>query len=363
MFKSLLRDRHFIVLLVTAILLKLLSLNKKWVETYYTYGFYPVFSRFLRYCFGWIPFSIGDVLYLAAFVYLVWKCWRLIRLLVSKKAKEHFSRILFRKYLTLVLWIYLVFNVFWGLNYDRQGIAEQLGLTVHRYTAADVYDLSAALQQKLNFYAGAVDSIHRLPLNDNKTLFREGWNTYKAVSGDYSYLTYQQPSIKPSLYTDVGKFFGFTGYYNPFSGEAQLKTTVPVFVKPFILCHEIAHQLGYAKENEANMVAFLAGRVSDNVEFQYSAYYDVYVYAIRELARSDTTRFKELRKTVHPQFRKDYRTYLEYIFKSKNLVEPFMSEFYDQYLRLNNQPKGRATYDEVVAWLIAYMKKYGSAAL
>ena len=111
------------------------------------------------------------------------------------------------------------------------------------------------------------------------------------------------------------------------------------------------------------MVAFLAGRVSDNVEFQYSAYYDVYVYAIRELARSDTNRFKELRKTVHPQFRKDYRTYLEYILKSKNLVEPFMSEFYDQYLRLNNQPKGRATYDEVVAWLIAYMKKYGSAAL
>jgi hypothetical protein len=363
MFKSLLRDRNLVFLLLLAIVIKVFSLNEAWVEKYYTYGFYPVFSRTLRFLFGWIPFSLGDLVYVGAFIFLVMKAWKLIRLLAKRKVKEYLSWILFRKYLKLVLWIYIVFNVFWGLNYNRQGIAHQLGLNVQAYTAKDLYDLASALQQQLNTYAVQVDSVKRLSLNNNKTLFNEGIAVYKGISGQYPFLTYKQASLKPSLFTDIGQFFGFTGYYNPFSGEAQIKTSVPVFVKPFILCHEMAHQLGYAKENEANMVAFLSGRVSDNVEFRYSAYWDAYTYAVRELRRYDTTAFKELRKTVHPQFRKDYKTYLEYLYKSRNVVEPLMSEFYDSYLKMNNQPKGRATYNEVVAWLVAYMKKYGKAGL
>ena len=363
MFKSLLWDRKFVFLLALALAIKVFSLNEAWVETYYTYGFYPFFSKLLRILFGWIPFSIGDLGYIGAFIFLVVKAWKLIRLLAKRKVQEYLSWILFGKYLKLVLWIYIVFNVFWGLNYNRLGIAHQLGLQVQPYNAADIYALSSALQQQLNFYAAQVDSVKRLSLDHNKTLFKESVEAYGKLSPQYPFLRYEQPSIKPSLFSHIGQFFGFTGYYNPFTGEAQLKTSVPTFVKPFIVCHEMGHQLGYAKENEANMVAFLSGRVSNHTEFRYSAYWDVYTYAIRELRRYDTTGFKELRKTVHPQFKKDYQAYLDYLYENRNIVEPLMSEFYDSYLKMNNQPKGKATYNEVVAWLIAYMKKYGKEAL
>ena len=363
MFKSLLRDRKLLILLFLAIVIRLFSLNETWVEKYYTYGFYPVFSQFLRILLGWIPFSAGDLVYITAFIFLVVKAWKLLRLLAKRQVKEYLSWILFRKYIKLVLWIYIIFNIFWGLNYNRQGIAHQLGLNVQKYSAADVLELTSALQPQLNFYAAQVDSLKRLALNNNKILFGEGIAAYRKISQQYAFLNYKRQSIKASLFSPVGHLFGFTGYYNPFSGEAQIKTSVPVFVKPFILCHEMAHQLGYAKENEANMVAFLSGRVSDNVEFRYSAYYDAYLYAIRELIRYDTTQFKQLRKTVHPQFKKDYRTYLDYLYNSQNIVEPLMSDFYDRYLKLNNQPRGKATYNEVVAWFIAYMKKYGKEAI
>ena len=363
MFKSLLRDKSLLLLLLLAIVIKLFSLNEARVERYYTYGFYPYFSRLLRLLLGWIPFSVGDLFYITAFILLVLKVWKLVRLLVKRQVKEYLSWILFRKYVKLVLWVYIVFNVFWGLNYNRQGIAHQLNLHVQSYNASDLYELSAALQKQLNFYAAKVDSVKRLSFNHNQTLFNEGIAAYEKVKEQYPFLAYQQKSIKPSLFSGIGQLFGFTGYYNPFSGEAQIKTSVPVFVKPFVLCHEMGHQLGYAKENEANMVAFLSGRISDNVEFRYSAYYDAYTYAVHELAHYDTTRFKELRETVHPQFKKDYRAYLQYIYKSRNIVEPLMSQFYDSYLKMNNQPKGRATYNEVVAWLVAYMKKYGKEAI
>jgi len=363
MFKSILRDRLLTSLLIVSILIKIFSLNAGWVERYYTFGLYPHISRFLRAALGWIPFSVGDLAYFFAFGFFLWKSWKLIRLLAKQQVKDFLSWILFRKYLKLVLWIYIVFNVFWGLNYDRQGIAKQFGLEVRIYTPADLYELTEVLQRQLNFYAARVDSLKRLTLNNNRILFREGVVAYKNASQQYSFLTYHQPSIKPSLLTFAGRYFGFTGYYNPFTAEAQIKTDVPVFTKPFILCHEIGHQVGYAKENEANFSSYLTGRVSDNVEFRYSVYFDMYTYALSDLFIYNPLCFIELKKSEHPQVKRDIRAYREYILKSKNAVEPVMSIAYDRYLRMNNQPHGKESYNEVVAWLIAYMKKYGKDAL
>jgi hypothetical protein len=363
MFKSLLRNRLFISLVVVSVLIKFFSLNPHWVESSYTFGIYPVISSVLRTILGWIPFSIGDLLYAAASVFLIVKLGKFIRLLARRQVMEYLSRAVFTKYLQLALFIYIVFNLFWGLNYDRQGIAKQFGLSTGQYTSADLYELTRALQQKLNFYAGSVDSLKRLPLNNNQTLFKEGIAAYKNASRQYSFLTYNQPSIKPSMLTYLGRYFGFTGYYNPFTGEAQLKTDVPVFTKPFIVCHEIGHQLGYAKENEANFSSYLAGRVSDNVEFRYSVYYDMYGYAMSDLFVYNRPCFIELRKFENEQVKKDNKVYRDYLFKSKNAIEPVMSVAYDRYLRMNNQPRGKEAYNEVVAWLMAYMKKYGKDAL
>src|SRR4029078_1841407 len=182
MFKSILRDRLLISLLIVSILTKVFSFNPAWVEKYYTFGFYPVISGALRTLLGWIPFSVGDLLYIGAFILFLLKAWKFIRLLAKRQVKEYLSWILFRKYLKLVFWVYIVFNVFWGLNYDRQGIAQQFGLNTAHYTPADLYELTSALQQRLNFYASKVDSVKRLPLNNNQTLFKEGIAAYKNAS-------------------------------------------------------------------------------------------------------------------------------------------------------------------------------------
>ena len=363
MFKSILRDRLLISLLLVSILIKVFSLNPSRVEQYYTFGFYPVVSKLLRSLLGWISFSVGDLLYFTGFGWFLFKAWKFISLLAKRQVKEYLSWILFKKYLKLVLWIYIVFNLFWGLNYNRQGIAKQFGLQLKQYTPADLFELTSVLQHRLNFYADAEDSLKRLALKDNQLLFKEGIAAYKNASRQYSFLSYHPPSIKASLLTFAGRYFGFTGYYNPFTAEAQIKTDVPVFTRPFILCHEIGHQVGYAKENEANFSSYLAGRVSDNIEFRYSVYYDMYTYAMRDLFFYNPLCFIELKQSEHPKVKQDIKTYREYVLKSKNAVEPVMSIAYDRYLRMNKQPGGKEAYNEVVGWLLAYMKKYGKDAL
>jgi hypothetical protein len=267
------------------------------------------------------------------------------------------------KTLRFALYIYLCFNILWGLNYDRQGIATQLKLDVQPYTVEELKQLTSVLQQRVNNCAAGVDSLKRLELNKNRNVFREGVAAFQQVKDRYSFLTYEAPSIKASFFSNIGHYFGFTGYYNPFSGEAQLKTTVPFFLKPFVVTHEIAHQLGYGKENEANFVAFLAGREATNTEVRYSIYFEMYLYAFSDLTRKDTSSAKQFKEKLHPQVKKDMDAFANYLYRTRNIIEPIVSSFYDQFLKWNSQPKGKKTYNEVVTWMVAYGKKYGLDAI
>lgn len=359
MLKSLLRDKLLIVLILLTVLIKILSLNEHWVEHYYTYGFYPIISAGLRILFGWLPFSVGDLLYLAAVFYLIAKAMKFVRLLKRREVKKYLSWVLLKKILRLALWIYLVFNIFWGLNYNRLGVASQLKLDVQPYESKDLDTLTRVVQKRLNDYATSIDSSKRAALNRNRNLFNQAIANYKNIEQSLPFLGYRHPSIKPSMFSHIGHYFGFTGYYNPFTAEAQIKTTVPFFLKPFVVTHEIGHQLGYAKENEANFIAFMVGRSSADIEFRYSVYFEMHQYAIRELYRLDSTRANYYRAQLHPQVELDTKEFLAYLTVSKNYVEPWITNIYDEYLKLNNQPQGKMTYNQVVAWLIAFQKKFG----
>ncbi|MFL5741687.1 MAG: DUF3810 domain-containing protein, partial [Flavisolibacter sp.] len=290
--------------------------------------------------------------------------FKLIYLLSRQKIKQYVGWFLLRKYLRLALWIYLAFNMTWGLNYNRRGIASQLGLQVEHYSTQDLVRLTTLLEQRLNFYADQEDSVKRLALNDRSRLFSEGVKNYDSLSEQYDFLHYIFPSIKPSLYSRVGHYFGFSGYFNPFTSEAQLNTTEPVFTKPFVIDHELAHQLGYAKENEASFVSYLACRQSSNIDFRYSVYYELFFDALYECASTgDSALVGSLRRGIHPRVVQDRLDEKNYRLRRKNRLQPYISDFYNSYLKFNNQPKGLETYNEVTAWLIGYMKKYGEEKL
>jgi hypothetical protein len=142
-----------------------------------------------------------------------------------------------------------------------------------------------------------------------------------------------------------------------------VNTTSPRFLEPFVSLHEIAHQVGYAKEDEANFVAFLACRNYLSDIFQYSLYYNLYTYALREINKRDSLLAKEFYNKLDTQVKKDIIYHYEFYKKYKNPVEPIIMWFYGHYLRANNQPMGKDTYNEVVALLVAYYKKYGIETL
>jgi hypothetical protein len=350
----------WILLILLTILIKWASWYPGWVERNYTYGVYPYITKLQRFLFGWIPFSIGDLFYAFLLLVVVLRTARFFKLLFQKKLSRGYFVAAMQQAIFFFLFVYVFFNLLWGLNYNRQGIANQLELQVKRYTADDLDSLTGALQTKLNVYAALTTEADRNSYAKKKDLFRQGKKLYDHAGRVYPFLQYDPSSVKPSIFSYAGNYLGFQGYYNPFSGEAQVNTTVPRFIEPFVTAHEIAHQLGYAKENEANFVAYLACKNFDeSAVFKYSLYFDMYHYAISEMARRDTATANAFNRNLHPQVKKDMNELQRFYRSYKNPIEPIISWGYGHFLKANNQPAGKLTYNEVIAWLIAYYKKFG----
>jgi len=363
LFARLMKSWSWVLLIVLTILIKWASWYPAWVERNYSQGVYPFVARIQRFLFGWTSFSIGDLFYAFLIVIILYKVFKFFRLLFKKQLNRGYFVAALQQAIFIFLFLYVFFNLLWGLNYNRRGIAYQLNLEVKEYTVADLDTLTNVIQQRVNYYAGFVTEAQRDSFDLKSRLFAGAVEAYKEAAKKYPFLRYRPKSIKPSLFSYLGNYLGFQGYYNPFSGEGQVNTTVPRFLEPYVTTHEIAHQLGYGKENEANFVGFLACRAYNAPVFRYSTYYDMYNYSIGELFRRDTALARAYQQKADPQVKKDQKEFRDFYRRYKNPIEPIVMWGYGHFLKANNQPAGKRSYNEVVAWLIAYYKKYGVDAL
>lgn len=345
------------LLSILILLIKIFSLFPEAVERYYSNGFYQHISRFQRLILGWIPVSFGDLLYAAAGLFLAYAIiktgWRFSK----RKIPKEWIFYSIRRMIRIALVIYAWFNISWGLNYNRLGIAIQMQLDTHEPDSAEFFRLARDLSAELNALAPlAKDSVNKV--QKKPVLFKGAINAYDVLDNRFPVFGYTYPSVKASMYSYLGNYLGFTGYYNPFTGEAQVNTTVPNFLRPFISCHEIGHQLGYAKEYEANMAAFLSASSSQDPVFRYSVYFEMYAYTRPYLRYVDSMALKQLDSSLHPIVVNDFRELRAFLDAHENPVEEVVDLFYSQYLRLNEQPAGRFSYNQVVLLLTGYYRKY-----
>ncbi len=338
--------------------IRLVSLNHAFIEKYYSTGIYPAISAFLKYLFGWLPFSLGDILYGAVIISLLTRLYKAAKKIMQKQYKPDSLKTTAYTSVSTLLLIYISFNLLWGLNYNRKGISYQLGIQKEKYSTAELTMLDSILVIKVNENKAALIRQHKKYLNTTET-FDAVANAYENASRQYPWLLYTPTSAKTSLWGWAGNYLGFTGYYNPFTGEAQLNTTVPKFMQPFTACHEVAHQLGYAKENEASFVGYLAAVSSGDSLLYYSTYLDMYLYAYSNLLFADSSKARFFSKQLLPEVKADIKELRDFNKAHQSPLEPLSKWLYKKYLENNQQPSGLLSYDEVIGFLIAYQKKFG----
>lgn len=338
---------------IQIILVQILRQNPQWIEHYYSTGVYPYISRFFRVFFGWIPFSVGDVLgFIFLFLFL-----KKIYEVIKKRFKNTLPNLI--KSTAILSIIYCCFYAFWGLNYFREPLAKNLGLQQSNYTTEELVSTTEHIIKELNavhLQITSNDSVKVIVPYSQKEIYKLAPNGFKSLSAIYPQLNYQTSSIKSSLVSLFQSYNGTSGYINPITGEAQVNDMIPKTGYPATTCHEIAHQIGWAAENDANFVGFLASVANDDLYFKYSGYRMAYNYCIRQVYKRDKELGKELAKTLNEGVYKDYKASYVHWQQFKNPIEPYLKKGYNSYLKVNNQSKGIQSYSYVVDLLIAYFK-------
>jgi hypothetical protein len=102
-----------------------------------------------------------------------------------------------------------------------------------KYSKEELVTVDSSLLQKVNESKAVLVKNKSIP-KTNKEIFEQARGAYQNLSKQYAFLYLSARSIKSSAWGWLGNYVGFTGYYNPFTGEAQVNTTVPRFLQPYI---------------------------------------------------------------------------------------------------------------------------------
>lgn len=347
---------RIVITVLAILLLKGLFILSPAFEHFYFHRWYVWISIVLRQVLGNISFSIGDVIYagwvITGIIYLLKLCYKLVRMHWEDAAYVVLQGI------HSLLAIYFTFLILWGYNYERNALASDLRLEVKPYTTPQLYQLADTLLQLVNQEKTNLgDTLHTISPNpDSARVFDQAITAYGLAAKHWPALHYEAPAIKRTLFGHWLNYIGVTGYLNPFTGEAQVNTTTPQLLHPFVTCHEIAHQLGYAPEEEANFVGYLVATQLPESRFRYAAHFEMLLHTVGQLARRDSSLTKDIWSRTVPGVKADYKSIINFYKAYSGPVDDYSRLLYDQYLKANNQEKGIESYSEVVGWLIAYFK-------
>ena len=329
---------------------KILSKNPQIVESYYSVKFYPYISKFLRSIFDNFTFSIGDILYIFTLTIIVFK--------VFKNRKMKIKKVIIDG-LGILSVLYFIFHLFWGLNYYRTPLTQKLNLKT-KYSTEDLIKTTKEiilLTNKVHFdITNDTEKVVSLKLNfeDLKKEINIG---YKNISKKYPFLKYYPSNQKKSLFSTPISYMGFSGYFNPFTNETQLNWHTPKNSQPITQAHEQAHQLGFAAENEANFIAFLATNENNNIFIKYSALTFALKHCLNDLFIKDLDSFNYLKSSVNYGVLKDFENRQKKWNYFKNPLEPLFKKIYNKFLNFNNQKLGIKSYSYVVAHIVNYYNR------
>jgi len=355
---------------VLALLILIAAQFPDWVSQYYTNGFFKWLSQHLRMVSTLVPQAIGEYLYLFMIIMLVINC---IRSIIKYKNKLNntdsastIAKTIAIKSAKYLVQLYVLFMLFWGLNYQQSSPAKQFNLTVKEtYDEVAIEQLTLQLIKELNENRENISDSALAQLSKEQIL-TEAIHEYDQIKALYPFLSYSQPCLKLSKFPTMGDYLGFMAFYQPLTGEAIIRGELPILTLPYTVSHEIAHQLGYASETEANFIAFVIGAETKNIVFKYSMLLQLFTYAqSAELSSvvktGDFENWKKLidrnKHLLSPKVLADRKKIKLFFLERQGLLIPASTSMYNQFLQWNKQSKGIESYNDVLLWALAYRSK------
>ena len=364
--KALLKEKKNFILLAYPLSLLLVILARcvpGFAEYVWARGVYRVFRFVIASVTGLLPFSLAEIVVIllipALLFFLIRATVRAVKAREEKKALLTLMRTL-RNFLIAVGLVWLVFTVTAGVNYSRESIGTALGLEIGPNNAEDLKEVCIQLAQKAA--AARTDDENRSFESKYSNRERAGAasDAMKKLAEDIDVLSGAFPRPKSVGFSRVMSMFDISGVFFPWTVEANVNVDTPDHTKGFVACHELSHVAGFMREDEANFIAYLACRNSDDDELRYSGYIFTFVMAYNKLYGFSKEACAEVAAYLTPGMRADMVKNSEYWdrFREGALYEAG-SNMNNTYLKLNGQEDGTKSYGRMLDLLMALYRRDG----
>ncbi len=328
-------------------------------------GFNRTVASFGRALLGtltaWIPFSLGElfvILLLPAAVLLIVVAVR--RYTATWRATWVYLGTLG----SAVCVILILFVWSFAAGYYAPTLDQKLNLERREVSAAE-------LRETADILVAELDALHEeiLYLEDGSSAMLMTYDemneklmeAYRRAGEKYDFIDTFSSRVKPVMLSVPMSYTHITGVYTFFTGEANINVNFPDYTIPYTAAHELAHQRGVAREDEANFVAFLVCMESDDPYIRYSAYLNLYEYVASALYSADPEAYALVRASLPEEIRAEQAAYTLFFNQYRNNPIASISQATnDTYLKTQGATSGTRSYNMVVDLAVAYYRDGGA---
>lgn len=256
----------------------------------------------------------------------------------------------------------LMFMITDGANFSRIPVSQLFELPDKKYTKEELHALTVHLAEEASAAREKLDEDENgcVKLSVSRSeLLKLADDCYDGLQEEYPYLKTAVWRVKSVALSHWWSYTGYTGVYCPWLLEASINTDVPVHELGHTATHEIAHTMGFAKENECNFLAWLACAQSGQADYVYSGYQQAYIYCSNALYRADKELWREAFSHCSKGMIRDMKRSNEYWDSFEGEVQETSQKFNDTFIKVNGVESGVLSYNEMVELMLKYFDKTG----
>lgn len=339
------------------VMLQLLARKTTWFGTWYTRNIYPIYVNTIGRLMSVVPVSVVEF---GLYILILWVLWITLSSVYKTVKKQERGFILFgrwiHKILTTAAVLLMVYTMTCGINYYAISFSAMEGFSVRKSSVEELEELCRYLVDQVN------EAAKELSVEDGCMLLTAdmGEETVKAMQAageKYPSLAGYYPQPKPVTVSWILSVQQLSGIYSPFTIEANYNREMTDYNIPATACHELSHLKGFAREDEANFIAYLACTASDNPEFNYSGAMLAYIHANNALyGAGEVELYREIRDSLCDTAKRDLIANSAFWDQYEGKVAEVSTQVNNSYLQLNNQSDGVKSYGRVVDLLLAMMR-------
>lgn len=304
----------------------------------------------------WIPISLAEFLLISSPILLA-----LLIIAVTRRVKRspvegiRFCVAL----LSLVSVVYTISAFGYEPGFYVESVEEKLDIEREDLSPEQLYETAMILVDEIekdlpyvsfpqNTYSAMTFSYSELNKKLNKA-YGTLCDTYPDFQRLYS-------NTKPVMLSEPWTYTHISGMYTFFTGEANVNVNYPDFIVVSSAAHEMAHQRGINREDEANFVAYLVCSMSDDPYVRYCGNLDVLNSVMNQLYSASQDLYWQVSDRVPKAVKNENTAYSKFFDKyRKTVVSDVSTAVNDKFITSNNQPAGVKSYGLVVDLVAAYL--------